>query len=61
MSNLRSTPVRDACPNRRDSTMPKLQYRGRRSGCIYLASTTPGFTRASDDASRISASNGTKA
>ncbi|SRR5438552_12518889 len=43
MSDVRSTHLRDARPNRRHSTVPKLQYRGHRSKHFYPASIAPVF------------------
>jgi hypothetical protein len=43
MSNLWSTPLRNARPNWHDCTVPKLQWRGRGSDSIYLASKSRGF------------------
>src|ERR1043166_8159177 len=44
MSQLWSTPVRDTLPNRRNSSMPKLQCRGHRSEDFYVTSSTTDAT-----------------
>jgi len=38
MSKLRSTHLRDTRPNRRNSSVPKLQYGDRRSEDLYITS-----------------------
>src|SRR4029077_16812929 len=40
MSNLWSTPLRDTRPNRRNSSVPKLQCRGHRPENLYVTSPT---------------------
>src|SRR6266550_8768323 len=40
MSKLWSTPLRDTRPNRRNSSVPKLQCRGHRSEDLYVTSPT---------------------
>jgi hypothetical protein len=40
MSKMWSTPLRDALPNRRNSSVPKLQCRGHRSEDLYVTSPT---------------------
>jgi hypothetical protein len=47
MSNLRSTPLRNARTNRHDCTVPNLQRSRHYSNPIYLNATTPGFAAAS--------------
>jgi hypothetical protein len=42
VSNLRSTPLRDVHPNRRNSSLPKLQCRGHRSDYLYITSPRTG-------------------
>src|ERR1700745_879800 len=42
MSKLRSTHLRDARPNRRNSSVPKLQCGGHRSEDLYVTSPTTG-------------------
>src|SRR4026209_2702595 len=40
MSKVRSAPLRDTLPNRRNSSVPKLQCRGHRSEDLYVTSPT---------------------
>src|SRR6266550_2433798 len=40
MSKMWSTPLRDTLPNRRNSSVPKLQCRGHRSENLYVTSPT---------------------
>src|SRR5262249_28018119 len=44
MSKLRSTHLRDTRPNRRNSSVPKLQCGGHRSDYLYVTSPTTGAT-----------------
>ena len=44
MSKLRSTHLRDTRPNRRNSSVPKLQCGGHRSEYLYVTSPTTGAT-----------------
>jgi hypothetical protein len=44
MSKLRSTPLCDTLPNRRNSSVPKLQCRGHRSEDLYVTSPTTSAT-----------------
>jgi hypothetical protein len=44
MSNLRSTPLRNARANRHDCTVPKLQCGGHRSEDLYVSSSTTSAT-----------------
>ena len=44
MSKLWSTPLRDAHPNRRNSSVPKLQCGGHRSEDLYVISPTTSAT-----------------
>jgi hypothetical protein len=46
MSDVWSTHLRDARPDRRHGTVPKLQYCGHRSEYFYLTSIAPAFTAA---------------
>jgi hypothetical protein len=52
MSEMWSTHLRDACPNRRHGTVPKLQYCGHRSERFYPTSITPAFAAAAVSARR---------
>src|SRR5215470_12418211 len=45
MPKLRSTPLRDTVPNRRNSSVPKLQCGGHRSEDLYLSSPTTSATK----------------
>jgi len=44
MSKLRSTHLRDTRPNRRNSSVPKLQCGGYRSEDLYVSSPSTGAT-----------------
>ena len=44
MCKLRSTPLRDTRPNRRKSSVPKLQGGGHRSEDLYVTAPTTGAT-----------------